>query len=459
VSRSSSPPPGRRIPTWRKAVYSAGVLVVVVAACEVASGVILRHTQLGRRVEARPPMDAVVSWSGPPAPPPTLELKDDLWLRTPEPPTCDHPHLVTSLPDGPLAVLVGGSAPHGHGVLYDQTFWALLDAARVSGLTFSNGAMPSYSASGSAHQLRWAFELGDVALAAIYVGDNEWNGFLYPSGLGPGPLERLDHLMLASRAYALGAGLVRHELDRRRPRMEPITLEQTWGLSDYCLEHRYQSFDVFGVDQVERLRRRLEDNFSGWVELMLTAAADERATVLLMTTPIRYRLSPCYSVPQIVSEAHAGTATEGEIVRLLRQGYAALKAGDPDAALGPLDAAAALDPGSSLTNHYLGYAFERLGRVDEARRHFGVARNRTIGGSGILLDLNRILRQKATAHAGAVLVDLQQLFDDHADRHGLGLGDELFLDWCHPSPLGHRVIADALERVIPEALAARPAAG
>jgi hypothetical protein len=401
-------------------------------------------------------MDAVVSWSGPPAPPPTLELTDDLWLRTPDPPNCDHPHLVTSLPEGPLAVLVGGSAPHGHGLLYDQTFWALLDAARVSGLTFVNGAMPSYSASGSTHQLRWAFELGDVALAAVYVGDNEWNGFLYPSGQEPGPLEHLDHQLRSSDAYALASGMLRFELDRRRPRTEPITLEQTWGLSDYCLEHRYRSFERFGVEQVQTLRHRLEEHFASWVELMLGAAADEGAAVLLMTSPIRYRLSPCYSVPQIVSEAHAGTATEDEIVRLLRQGYAALEAGDPDAALGPLDAAAALDPASSLTNHYLGYAFERLGRVDDARRHFGVARNRTIGGSGILLDLNRILRHKAAGRPAVTLVDLQQLFDDYANRHGLGLGDELFLDWCHPSPLGHRVIADALERVIPEALAASP---
>lgn len=457
MSGDRPPARGHRISTRRKALYSAGVLVALLAGCELVSGLILRRTQVGRRVQARPALDAVVSWSGPPAPPPTLELKDDLWLRTPLPESCDHPHLVTTLPGGPLAVLVGGSAPHGHGVMYDQTFWAQLDAGRVAGLTYLNGAMPSYSASGSAHQLRWAFEFGDVRLAAIYVGDNEWNGFLYPSGRAPGPLERLDHLMLASRAYTLGSGLLRHELDRRRPRTEPITLEQTWGLSDYCLEHRYHRFDAFGVGQVEGLRRRLWDNLAGWVDLMLAAAADEGATVLLMTTPIRYRLSPCYSVPQMVSEAHAGTPTEAEIVRLLRQGYAALQAGDPAAALGPLTAAAALDPESSLSNHYLGYAHERLGQVAEARRHFLVARNRTIGGSGILPDFNRILRDKAADHPGVVLVDLQQLFDDYADRHGLGLGDPLFLDWCHPSPLGHRVIADALERVIPEALGARRA--
>ena len=457
MSGDRPPARGHRISTRRKALYSAGVLVALLAGCEVLSGSLMRHTQLGRRVQARPPLDAVVSWSGPPAPPPTLELKDDLWLRTPLPASCDHPHLVTTLPDGPLAVLVGGSAPHGHGVFYEETFWALLDAGRVAGLTYLNGAMPSYSASGSAYQLRWAFELGKVSLAALYVGDNEWNGFLYPSGREPGPLERLDHRMLSSRAYTLTSGLLRHELDRRRPRLEPITIDHTWELSDYCLDHRYQAFDRFGVDQVDTLRQRLEQSFAGWTDLMLDAAEEEGATVLLLTTPVRYRLSPCYSVPQIVSEAHAGAAIEAEIVRLLRQGYAALEAGDPATALEPLAAAAALDPHSSLTHHYLGYAYERLGRITDARRHFLVARNRTIGGSGILADLNQILREKAADRPGVVLVDLQRLFDDYSDRHGLGLGDPLFLDWCHPSELGHRVIADALTQVIPEALAAHRA--
>jgi hypothetical protein len=440
----------RSIPVRRKLLFAGIVIVAVVGLTEGASRLGLRYTALGPRINAKPLFTVQETFDLPPRPPAQLRLVDDLWIRPPEPPNWGHGTLATELPAGPLAVLVGGSSPHGAGMDYNETFWATLGQDHVGGLTYVNASIIGYRVDGAVAQLRWALELGDVRVAAIYAGDNEWGGWMYPRVQQPQTVHKIDDLFMTSAAYRIAATSLRYGLAMAPPEeVEHLSLAEPMNLDDICLDVPYGSFEYFTVDQVRALRQRLLDNFRDWLHLGVTTAAEmDGTTALLLTNPIRYRLSPCHHIPQIVSEAHAGSHTEARVVRLLRRGYGALLEGNIETAMPILIEAWELDPESSLTNHYLAWACEAEGDIDGARRHFRVARNRTVGGAGMIGDVNDIIRQVAAEHPETVLVDLEDAFNVYADRNGLGLGDRLFFDWCHPSAEGVQLIIDVLRPVI-----------
>ena len=448
---------GRRsISVRRKLFFSAIVVMVTLLAAEGASRLVLRHTGFGSRVNAAPLFTVQDSFDLPQRPPPELRLRDDLWIRSADLPGSGSgsSKMIDAVPDGRLAVLVGGSAPHGSYLPYDETFWAILEREHVGGLTYLNAALEGYRVDGAVAQLHWALELGQVRVAAIYAGDNEWGGWTYPKVRQPNAAHRADDLLMGSAAYRIASTSLRYGLSRTvTEEVAELRLAEPLRLDGICLEAPYTGFEWFSVDQVQALRQRLIDNFADWLDLAVsTAAAMDGSTVLLMTNPIRYRLSPCHHIPQIVSERHAGTRLEERILRHLESGVAVLLEGDAEAAMPSLLQALEQDPESSLTNHYLGWAYEALGDYEQARRHFRVARNRTVGGAGMIVDLNDAVRRVAGDHPNAVLVDLEKTFDAAADRRGLGLGDELFLDWCHPSAEGNRLIAETLTPVILEAV-------
>jgi len=45
---------------------------------------------------------------------------------------------------------------------------------------------------------------------------------------------------------------------------------------------------------------------------------------------------------------------------------------------------------------------------------------------------------------GTELIDLPPLFDRYEHNLGHYFNDDLIMDDCHPTPLGHRLIAEAL---------------
>jgi hypothetical protein len=194
---------------------------------------------------------------------------------------------------------------------------------------------------------------------------------------------------------------------------------------------------------VDESRIRLVAKLVANIESVIDFSRAEGARVVLVTNPLRYRLSPAHNIAQVVSEEHAGTAVEDDLVSHLDRGVNALMASDLDTAEAALDAALTFDPSSSLTNHYLGYLWEAKGDPVRAREHFLTARDRTIGAAGLMVQINRAIREIA-AREGVALVDLERVFSDHSDRHGNGLADELLMDWCHPSVDGAHVVYEAL---------------
>jgi hypothetical protein len=94
--------------------------------------------------------------------------------------------------------------------------------------------------------------------------------------------------------------------------------------------------------------------------------------------------------------------------------------------------------------HYLkAMSLEALERLDEAEAAYALSREAMIGNLGSRLSINEAI-EKVARESGVELLDLAALFD--REQHALGghFNEDLIHDDCHPTPLGHRIIAAAL---------------
>ncbi|HEX6202208.1 MAG TPA: tetratricopeptide repeat protein, partial [Thermoanaerobaculia bacterium] len=145
---------------------------------------------------------------------------------------------------------------------------------------------------------------------------------------------------------------------------------------------------------------------------------------------------------------------------LLAEGVERLAAGDAAAALGPLEAAAALDPRNAEVHFRLGRALFALGRFTEARRAFLTAKDEDVAPLRATRAIHAALGRVA-AERDVPLVDLPGLLAAESRRrwgHDLP-GDELMLDHVHPDLPVHDLVARQVFDLLAERGVVRPAAG
>jgi hypothetical protein len=98
--------------------------------------------------------------------------------------------------------------------------------------------------------------------------------------------------------------------------------------------------------------------------------------------------------------------------------------------------------------HYLeAECLERLGRADEAEQAYARSRECMIGNLGSILGINEVIARVARDE-GAELLDVRKLFDDWEHARGRHFNQDLIHDGCHPTPQGHRLIAEALDALL-----------
>ena len=87
----------------------------------------------------------------------------------------------------------------------------------------------------------------------------------------------------------------------------------------------------------------------------------------------------------------------------------------------------------------------------QAELVYAESRERTIGNLGSRLSTNRIIREVAEA-AGVPVIDVQALFQQYGARRQRYYNVDLIHDDCHPTPLGHQLIAEALAPLLRSAI-------
>ncbi|MDB5349018.1 MAG: lipolytic protein family [Planctomycetota bacterium] len=178
------------------------------------------------------------------------------------------------------------------------------------------------------------------------------------------------------------------------------------------------------------------DEYAQNIRDLVAEARRANLRVLVMNMPLRLRSAPVWKQFERPTP---------EVADLLRRAEDASKAEAPvekQAAL--LEQAARLQPNQFEAHWRMGNLELRRGRTAEADRCFALARDGDLHPETSKPSYNRVL-SAVCRDLDVPFIDLDSLFRES------GLDESaLFLDHCHPSPTGHRLIGRELARRLNE---------
>jgi hypothetical protein len=429
------------------------IIAIELTLLELGPRLVLKHSPLGKIYELNHPLPydttgdsygAIRSSAVTVLPPATSLLVRDFSAPELRESNIDLPAPIKE----PLAAIVGGSSPYGIGVTNSQYFWWMLDAEKFGGLRYINTAGIGATSTDAVHKLSQTYAAADqVKLLVIYSGDNEWINFRYlqlANTFGKTLHQSVQQLSLYKLMY-LGYRFLLQNGPRKNWRRERD--ETLVSLGDFCIKTRRREFDEENSSYVNKVREQVVARFRGNLENMIRFAKERGTKVVITTSPLKYRLSPCHNLVQLVSEKVAGDEHDQALEELLLQAVSSLKAGDISLAEDKLLQAYRTDPDSALTNHYMGYLYEKKGDPVQARQHFLTARERTIGYGGLMKSLNETVRELGKTE-NVPVVDLETIFQETSSKIGGGLNDEFIHDWCHPNADGNKLIYTTLKQTL-----------
>ena len=336
-----------------------------------------------------------------------------------------------------LFVLGGSTAagfPWGADVAFTRALGQALQASWPERIVEAvNAAAMSYGS----HRLRiLSSELlrYEPDVLVIYGGHNEFveRDFYRDMLEGPGKLDGLRRLLYRSRIYSL---LTRsyEALSSKRggdaPEPGEATTGELLGL-DVSREH--------AVDVDDSERAEVTALFEANIGAIVDAARARGVAVVLCTVPSNLR---SWLPNQSVFGAEVGSEQRQVALNLLERATDRLEQGDVEDALVALEQARELAPRYAGIRYQLGQAYAALGRWEEARTEFVLARDTDSKPSRAPSSINDAIRRVAEEQ-GVTLVDVDRLFGELAE-HGIP-GFDLFEDYVHLKPHAHHRVAQEL---------------
>jgi tetratricopeptide (TPR) repeat protein len=338
-------------------------------------------------------------------------------------------------PEGAFRVFVlGGSSAYGFPWGAQAAFARhLRDALRASWpertIEVINAAGMSYAS----HRVRIVAHevLGyQPDLLVIYSGHNEFveRGFYETILERPKELDAIREALHHTRLYSAMTRLYRKlsaakEVSSADGAPRELKLEV----------QRRPLLDAYSQDR-EEVRASFEENLSAVVD----AATAAGVPVILCTVPSNVR----DWAPQRTSlDPHLSAEDREALEQLLTEGLSAVERGDYGAAVEAYEAGRELAPNHASVHFELGRAYEALERWEDARASYIRARDTDGRPERAVSELNATIRRLAIER-DVPLVDVEHLFEGIAPHQLLGFN--LFEDYVHPNPEGHRLIALAL---------------
>lgn len=285
-------------------------------------------------------------------------------------------------------------------------------------------------------------------LFVIYTGHNE---FLEKRSYGrladlPQPLLDLGSQLARTRLYTASATLLRNA-------SVPAHAELR-GEVDEMLSHAIGPVDYRRDDVLtQRIVRHFRVNLGRMVEIARGAGA---RTLFVVPAYNLHGVSPF----KAEHRNGIGDAERRAWQQAHGRGMDLMAAGDPGAAAQSFQAAVAIDDRHADGWFRLGQALFAQGRHDEAREAFRRASDEDVCPLRSLTAIQRAVVEE-TARRGLVPIDFASLVDGWSRReHGHAVpGDEYFLDHVHPTIDGNRRLALAMmDRLVADGVV-RPAAG
>lgn len=359
---------------------------------------------------------------------------------------------------GRRTFVLGGSAAFGYPYRFPQSFAALADTrSGKDGGRVLNAAHVGSSSDDLVPVARTILDHYDASTLIIFSGNNEWfhwhprpvtSSSNSPEATPLGASSRATLQFLAhSRALAGIEFVLLDSLHGQQRRSAPLPVMHDDGFTahfaltgcQHALEHPLAS-DRFKASQWPDTRQRYLDRFEANLTTIVRAAHEQDVRVILLTIPFHYRLSPAWKHPQ---PAWFATDHREQMQQLTTRAMELKESGDATLALEVIRQAVALDPLPAVPHYLEAQLLESLERPAEAEASYARSREAMIGNLGSCLSINRVIRKVAAEHE-TVLVDVRQLFDNYEHERQRYFNVDLVHDDCHPTPLGHELIAQAL---------------
>ncbi|MFP6766859.1 MAG: SGNH/GDSL hydrolase family protein [Planctomycetaceae bacterium] len=373
--------------------------------------------------------------------------------------------------------IVGGSAAFGFPYRYADSLSGLVEPMLGQGIDgervrIFNAAQIGWTSGELAPVVDQAVRFYKPAAVVLFVGNNEW--FHWQPLLKPSPDQppsdeapareelsqtSINVLRTLAHSRALAAieyGLVQWMVSRRRARQDEARRSRTRDSfeshheltgSDYAVEMPLapERYDPSGWLTV---RQKYLDTFQTNLSRMVATARDADVPVVLLTVPFNPRLSPAWKhrQPHSFVPEH-----RRQVTAAIAEASQAVKQGRFEEGLATVTAALELDPHPTILHYLQAQCLEGLERHQQAELVYAESRERTIGNLGSRLSTNRIIREVAEA-AGVPVIDVQALFQQYGARRQRYYNVDLIHDDCHPTPLGHQLIAEALAPLLRSAI-------
>ena len=179
------------------------------------------------------------------------------------------------------------------------------------------------------------------------------------------------------------------------------------------------------------------------LDLMASFAAERRFRIVLMPEVANLMVPPgdSFHGPGFLQPEKWATFME--------EGRRCLEQGDADGALAVLRQASALDPAYAMTHFGIAKALIAKGDYVEARKELDLANTLDRRGDRINADIRRTIADVAR-RTGTPLLDMQEdVYGQPVDVCG-PFGQKLFLDHCHLTEAGHRIMSQSILRFLTE---------
>ncbi len=355
---------------------------------------------------------------------------------------------------GRRVFIVGGSAAFGFPYRYTDTFASKLDQRfDDQALEVINAAQCSRASGGLVHLVESIVHAHQPDAIILFSGNNEWIRWW------PVAQYWTDHHNLTlQRTLATSRALAWLQFQAFLQSASIEINERDLTGTDYDIENSMEvaSRGKFDPQQWEATKEEFLQNFSDNLTAMVACAKKGKVAVILMTIPFKYRLAPDWKYPQPLWSV---PETKQDVLSWFQQAADAYEAENFDQSIELLDQALALDDKSPVLHYLRAECLRAQGQHRAAESAYAMCREHVVGNLGSVLSINQCIRTIATEQEVGLL-DVVQLFDQYQLDQGGHYNDALIHDDCHPTPLGHEIIADQLGKMLPAVITGlRPAAG
>lgn len=362
--------------------------------------------------------------------------------------------------------IIGGSASYGFPYRYGDTFAGQLQQ-RLGHRDYRvlNASRVGWTSGELAPLVDQAVRFYRPQVIVLFTGNNEWFHWRpvdtqQPAGQQAPRREKMsqasvDTLKFLAHSRCLSAiehVLVKWHVSRQQARQDESRQQESRDRFEAHHELTGVRYSVempldpgqYDPAQWEATRQRYLDTLEANLERMIRTAQQQDVRVLLLNVPFKYRLSPAWKHRQPMS---FDPAEQQAVQRSVQKTLAELDQEKYEAALEEVESALTRDPLPAVLHYLKGECLVGLERPVEAEAAFAQSRECMIGNLGSRLSVNRVI-DRVAERTGATLVDVREMFDAYGHARQRYFNIDLIHDDCHPTPLGHQLIAEKLVPLI-----------